>query len=719
MLHHIHQTSLLLLKTADECSTCFQYRVLLECKFLLMAFLLECYWSVLSVARDAVAGQKVEPVNIVELLHPRHLVTREDYRLAVPALVRTLIQKHIQSHYIPKCKNPQLAQKLIASLPLLGFLVQSQAPAGATMAEWLDCSPPTKVNRVQSPAGSLLDFRTWESCPDDAAGRRVSSWTPPKSLHSLTLHKKKTKYSVFEVAHAFCIACEGNDAIYYATVHIGKAVQCWNTESDCAQPARSVYLIFNLWVRTVDLRLHYRECIAGAEIGCNRMELQQHFTTYPFQWTGRRGLLASHLGEPGSIPGGVAPGSSHVGIGPHDAADRRVFSGISHFYRPCVPPALLCIHHTPPSSALETSLNNQICHTRKDDPKASLGMCEGTILTVSQVGRLARPAGVSHVMADDNVHTPAVDVLLLVLGQPATEQLIQRRLCLPYSWVEKRGSDKSETATHIKCVIASKRHGSEMTCSVLIALRVLMGLSVKSCKRFAQEPCLYIYVLEFQLHHYFASKRLIDHVHELVFCCSYQEVINLEGNAAAANSNDSNRMVPGNFIQFVADNLHHNVRTLDGHNTLHGLGMIAVTTPELQTCVLIASICLQVYITPDLYMPNEKVVPMLSGWKKLSERAVHEAEENSYLCNCSDVSGKRNLLVPLTSPVDRTIIVLRRRPQYTNSLPPTPSPGAQHLPHTLSLSLRQSRKFQSLALDIGCELPRTMGAPAGNGISLG
>ncbi|KAJ8881787.1 hypothetical protein PR048_018273 [Dryococelus australis] len=46
-------------------------------------------------------------------------------------------------------------------------------------------------------------------------------------------------------------------------------------------------------------------------------------------------LLASHQGEPGYIPGGLAPALSHVGLVPNDAAGRRVFSGIPHF-----PPAL-------------------------------------------------------------------------------------------------------------------------------------------------------------------------------------------------------------------------------------------------------------------------------------------------------------------------------------------------------------------------------------------
>ncbi|KAJ8872433.1 hypothetical protein PR048_026037 [Dryococelus australis] len=45
-------------------------------------------------------------------------------------------------------------------------------------------------------------------------------------------------------------------------------------------------------------------------------------------------LLASHQGEPGSIPRRTTPGFSHVGIVPDDAAGRRVFSGISRFPPP-------------------------------------------------------------------------------------------------------------------------------------------------------------------------------------------------------------------------------------------------------------------------------------------------------------------------------------------------------------------------------------------------
>ena len=37
---------------------------------------------------------------------------------------------------------------------------------------------------------------------------------------------------------------------------------------------------------------------------------------------------------------------------------------------------------------------------------------------------------------------------------------------------------------------------------------------------------------------------------------------------------------PGNFTQWVADNVDHNVATLDGQGTFHGMGIIAVSTPK-------------------------------------------------------------------------------------------------------------------------------------------
>ncbi|KAJ8866368.1 hypothetical protein PR048_032211 [Dryococelus australis] len=68
-------------------------------------------------------------------------------------------------------------------------------------------------------------------------------------------------------------------------------------------------------------------------------------------------LLASYLGEPGSIPDGVVPGFSHVGIVADDAAGGRALYGDlpSPSLRP-FNPTLLRTYLASPSSALKTSL---------------------------------------------------------------------------------------------------------------------------------------------------------------------------------------------------------------------------------------------------------------------------------------------------------------------------------------------------------------------------
>ena len=39
----------------------------------------------------------------------------------------------------------------------------------------------------------------------------------------------------------------------------------------------------------------------------------------------------------------------------------------------------------------------------------------------------------------------------------------------------------------------------------------------------------------------------------------------------------------GEFIQYATDNVDHNISTLDGNNTFHGMGMIAAVTPATKS----------------------------------------------------------------------------------------------------------------------------------------
>ena len=82
-----------------------------------------------------------------------------------------------------------------------------------------------------------------------------------------------------------------------------------------------------------------------------------------------------------------------------------------------------------------------------------------------------------------------------------------------------------------------------------------------------------------QLHHHFASKFLIDTLYNMGFCISYSEIQKYESSAAVSQGTDIVGFHSGQFIQYSADNVDHNIRSLDGHNTFHGMGMIACVTP--------------------------------------------------------------------------------------------------------------------------------------------
>ena len=87
--------------------------------------------------------------------------------------------------------------------------------------------------------------------------------------------------------------------------------------------------------------------------------------------------------------------------------------------------------------------------------------------------------------------------------------------------------------------------------------------------------------LGIQMHHHFGSKFLINTLHKLGFCSSYAEVCKYERSASITSGTDIPNMTPDTFVQYAADNVDHNICTLDGNNTFHGLGMIAGVTPSI------------------------------------------------------------------------------------------------------------------------------------------
>ena len=86
--------------------------------------------------------------------------------------------------------------------------------------------------------------------------------------------------------------------------------------------------------------------------------------------------------------------------------------------------------------------------------------------------------------------------------------------------------------------------------------------------------------LAVQMHHHFGSRFLIDSFHRHGFCSSYSEVQMFERNAAVASGTELNIPDGDCLVQYVADNVDHNIRTIDGKNTFHGMGIIATITPR-------------------------------------------------------------------------------------------------------------------------------------------
>lgn len=83
-----------------------------------------------------------------------------------------------------------------------------------------------------------------------------------------------------------------------------------------------------------------------------------------------------------------------------------------------------------------------------------------------------------------------------------------------------------------------------------------------------------------QMHHYFGSRSLIDTLHRHGFCCSYSEVQAYERSAAVSGGGGLSIPEGQTLVQYVADSIDHNITTIDGRNTFHGMGIIATITPR-------------------------------------------------------------------------------------------------------------------------------------------
>ena len=91
------------------------------------------------------------------------------------------------------------------------------------------------------------------------------------------------------------------------------------------------------------------------------------------------------------------------------------------------------------------------------------------------------------------------------------------------------------------------------------------------------------------MHRQFGSKFLIESLYSHGFSLSYAEILRFERCAAAyRGTNIPDLDEHQNYsMQAVADNVDHNAKTMDGKNTLHGMGDTVAVTPCLKSTTII------------------------------------------------------------------------------------------------------------------------------------
>ena len=75
--------------------------------------------------------------------------------------------------------------------------------------------------------------------------------------------------------------------------------------------------------------------------------------------------------------------------------------------------------------------------------------------------------------------------------------------------------------------------------------------------------------------HVFGSKWLINELARLGFSITYDEVVRYKFRVKPLTE-----YPPDTFTQWAADNVDHNVATLDGQGTFHGIGILAISTAK-------------------------------------------------------------------------------------------------------------------------------------------
>ena len=120
----------------------------------------------------------------------------------------------------------------------------------------------------------------------------------------------------------------------------------------------------------------------------------------------------------------------------------------------------------------------------------------------------------------------------------------------------------------------------------------LQTASIGQCIMQMARPRVLLAPIEFglavEMHQHFGSRYLVDILNSHGFCLPYSEVIRFS--TCAANFQGTDIPTAGRFGQYIADNVDHNFRTLDGQGTYHGMGIAVAVSPGVKDTNIIPRI---------------------------------------------------------------------------------------------------------------------------------
>ena len=152
-----------------------------------------------------------------------------------------------------------------------------------------------------------------------------------------------------------------------------------------------------------------------------------------------------------------------------------------------------------------------------------------------------------------------------------------------------------------------------------------IGYSIIHSARPRSVVTLTLFGIGVEMDHVFGSRWLVNELSRLGFSITYDEVNRYEQSVIQSESFESllAEYFPGTFTQWVADNVDHNVASLDGNGSLHGMGIIAISTPKdnVPLCAKSRKISRQQRIKVDEVV-REKGVPILQHYVGPHEKGL-------------------------------------------------------------------------------------------------